>query len=233
MNSFREKFGLRLADTSDTVTSWTKNANHFNIELSISRDDSSNGSITYLDGPKKRADTAETEMSFQPPSSKDSIQDDNYKINLKGIGSYDDDECMIWYADPSLSLSNDCDENEQPNKLSSSQPALAPLDTESVFAEANTMFAFHTKPSNAVCPNKPKKCNKKNDNSKSNARGFFSSGILLPVSTRKSDFFSRNGGSSNAAKCRKFFSLSKVPASIAEEPCSTPSSTSASAPSSP
>jgi hypothetical protein len=198
-------------------------ASDFHVEVSTDgslSEDSSIDSLPYLfDGPKKRADTAETETSFPPTASRDSIRDDN-DITLEGIGSYDEDECVIWYADHSLSLSEDQDERNGGNNVPKQHLTLPPLDTESVFTEAETMLASHKKPTIDV-PGysvvKPRKCNKKVRNT-----------TIGMNSTNKG-----TKGRGFLARSRKFFSLSKVPASIAEEPCSTPSSTSASAPASP
>lgn len=222
MNSFRGKLGLRLVDTHETFHASSSPNSDFHVEVSIDgslSEDSSIDSLSFFYGPKKRADTAETETSFQPTVSKDSIKDDN-DIILEGIGSYDEDECVIWYPDRSFSLSEDEDDNVgQCNDTSKQQPTLTPLDTDSVFAEAETMLAFHKKPTfdppgySVIKPTKRKKKVRNNGfnantNKSKKARGFL-------------------------ARSRKFFSLSKVPASIAEEPCSTPSSTSPSAPTSP
>jgi hypothetical protein len=235
MNSFREKIGLLLTDATigepsyktTTITSVQDEV----IELFLESD--GHGPIdATLEGRKKRADTAETEMSFPLQS----ITRDESR--LEDIGSYDEDECVIWYADSSMSLSND----EIDRKLQQDEPTRPLLDTASVFAEADTMLGLIDATSKGGFTGKPKKGN--NSSSKKNKsmrRGFFSSGLLLTGGTNKSNFSSRikneniNIGSNNAqsatssnARSRKFFSVSKVPASIAEEPCSTPSSTSAS-----
>ena len=217
MNSFRSKLGLRpVVDTHHQapLASVASVDADFQVEVPVDRslsEDSSIDSVPYFDCLKKRADTAETETSFQPTASKDSIRDDN-DVALEGIGSYDDDECMIWYADRSLSMSGD-EDDAKIDSTSKMPPTLTPLDTERVFAEADNMLASHIQPT--IDPPgysviKPTRRNKKKLNNFLNANN----------KSKKAHGF--------LARSRKFFFLSKVPASIAEEPCSTPSSTSAS-----
>jgi hypothetical protein len=239
MNSFREKIGLILTDETIVETSYktktTTSVQDESIELLL--ECTSHGSIAVtLDGLKKRADTAETEISFPFQSS---TREDS---RLEDIGSYDDDECIIWYADSSLSLSND----ENDRKLHQDEPTstLSPLDTASVFAEADSMLGIQIDASSksATAGKQKKSNNNPRDKIKVMRRGFFSSGILL-TGRSISDFPSRiknnnnnravginisQSATSSAARSRQFFSVSKVPASIAEEPCNTPSSTSAS-----
>lgn len=223
MNSFREKFGLRLTDGADSVHDEV-------IELLIGSNTCESITAT-LEGRKKRADTAETETSLPLQST---ARDES---RLEGIGSYDEEECIIWCADSPLSLSEDEFDRQLMKERSNT---LSPLDTANVFAEADTMLGIQNHALADGGRPGTRKLRSKNSNNgrRFKGRGFFSSGILLPVGRNKSDFFSRrndNHGSditklatSSAARSRKFFSVSKVPASIAEEPCSTPSSTSAS-----
>jgi hypothetical protein len=254
MNSFREKIGLLLTDASigEPLYKTTTTASVEGDVIELLLESNNHGSVAAtLDARKKRADTAETEMSF--PLQSNNTRDE---FRLEDIGSYDDDECVIWYADSSLSLSHD----EIDRTFQQAEPpiTLNSLETASVFTVAETVLGIQSDTSSKDgTVGKHKKSNKNSSNkSKFMRRGFFSSGILLTGGRNKLDVPSRiknnnnnnnndddnnnNTGSKNtqsatssAARSRKFFSVSKVPASIAEEPCSTPSSTSASVASSP
>jgi hypothetical protein len=238
MNSFREKFGLlMLTDASQNepltqTTTTTASMHEEVIELLIGSNSHESFAGT-LEGRKKRADTAETETSFplQSVTREDS--------RLEGIGSYDDDECVIYCADSSLSLSGDEIDLQRKHNAAENAVTLTPLDTASVFAEADTMLGISN---NATTTGNARDGKRKKRNGNSNKlMGLFSSGRIVPVGRNKTNVFSRNNSnksltttiSTSAARSRKFFSVSKVPASIAEEPCNTPSSTSASVASSP
>lgn len=234
MNSFREKLGLRLSDPASSDPGKTT-ATHTNmgqdlIEVVSGADPQKDYQSCYFEGRKARADTADTETSFQ--ATKNYLREE---LRLEDIGSHDDDEFVIYCADSLLSMSDD--ERDPAGTDARNTLTLSPLDMDRVFAEADTMLALHVADtSTSISP--AGKQQKKRTNGRTNATrvkglGFFSSNLLAVSGTRKPDFFSRKNkrntwSSSNAARSRNFFSVSKVPASIAEESCSTPSSTSAS-----
>ncbi|KAG7363165.1 hypothetical protein IV203_026525 [Nitzschia inconspicua] len=239
MNSFREKFGLIVLDSypNESIVSSTSTIDTTflqNDAINMMIESNSQDFMTEtVDGRKKRADTAETEASFPLQSTRSRTKEEDSR--LENIGSYDEEECVIYHSDSSLSLSDD----EIDSDLRSKTTLLPPLDTARVFAEADTVLGIsNTTLIKGGHSGKTKKRNRRSNTLK----GLFSSGRLLPVVRNKSDAFSQRVNINNndddrnqstttttsAARSRKFFSLSKVPASIAEEPCSTPSSTSAS-----
>lgn len=239
MNSFREKLGLLLAAEPSSTTPYSDSTTCVTaaamddeaIELLIG----SNGHGTIpvpLDGLKKRSDTADTEMSF--PLQNVTKEEE---LRLEDIGSHDDDDCFIYCADSSLSLSDDKDDT----KVLATVGILPPLDTDSVFAEADSMLRISSSSTSTKVHQTGKQ--KKRPRNSNKLKGFFSSGRLVHIGRNKShSSFSRNQNknqptmttaTTSAARSRKFFSVSQVPASIAEEPCNTPSSTSASVASTP
>lgn len=240
MNSFREKLGLLLAAELSSTTSYSDSTTCVTaaamddeaIELLIGSN--GQGSISVpLDGLKKRSDTADTETSF--PLQNATKEEE---LRLEDIGSHDDDHCFIYCADSSLSLSDDKDDT----KVLATVGILPPLDTDSVFAEADSMLGICSSSTSTKVDQTGKQ--KKRPRNPNKLKGFFSSGRLVHIGRNTShSSFSRNQNknqpttttvaTTSAARSRKFFSVSQVPASIAEEPCNTPSSTSASIASTP
>lgn len=193
------------------------------------RDDFDDSSIRHTQHvePKRRTNTAETELSIQVSNT------DESPCRLDEIGSYNDDECVIWYAHSNLSASADEDDYTSREVVTISNyrgfpdrdRAAGTTSLATLLPTELTSEAQPTQRSNTASGSKRKtKINtKKVDGGDSNPKkgnNFFSNRLSF---TKKTEFLFRSKRS--AAASRKAFSICKVPASIAEEASTTSSTT--------
>jgi hypothetical protein len=183
--------------------------------------------------PKRRANTAETEISIQVSNT------DESPCRLDEIGSYDDDECVIWYAHSNLSASGDEDDYTSREIVSISKCGVGGVpehdrtigipSLESIVPVELTLETPPTIRSNKMSTSSSKRTVKNNakkaaeggGNNPKKGNNFFSNGGLS--FTKRTEFLFRSKRS--AAASRKAFSICKVPASIAEEASTTSSTT--------
>ena len=177
-------------------------------------------------GLKRRTNTAETEISL--PIS----QPDDTSCRLDQIGSYDDDECVIWYADSNLSTSADEDDYKSREIVTISKFANLAYGTPGVPSPLESHFAPGSASDSlpALLSKKASFGGKRKNKGKTKVDGgnnnpkkgntFFSGGLSF---SKKTEFLFRSKKS--AAASRKAFSICKVPASIAEEASTTSSAT--------
>jgi hypothetical protein len=191
-------------------------------------DDFDDSSIQYAHVERKRrTNTAETELSIQVSNT------DESPCRLDEIGSYDDDECVIWYAHSNLSASADEDDYTSREIVTISKCGSFPdRDAAAGIPSPATLLpaelASETLPtlrSKTVSGGKRKTKNNTTNveggnNNLKKGNNFFSGGLSF---TKKAEFLFRSKKS--AAASRKAFSICKVPASIAEEASTTSSAT--------
>lgn len=219
------QFELRLREVKNSCKS-----SECCIEVLAAAEDEEDGDANSIHcshvGPKRRTNTAETEISLQISNP------DETSCRLDEIGSYDHDECVIWYADSNLTASADEDDYKSRETVTISNfarldnggykgilsPPPAHVPTESTADSLPALLAKKAPRGIRKTKNKPKDEGGNNNPKKGNT--FFSNGLSF---TKKTEFLFRSKKS--AAASRKAFSICKVPASIAEEASTTSSAT--------
>mmetsp|Transcript_25311 Transcript_25311/g.47163 ORF Transcript_25311/g.47163 Transcript_25311/m.47163 type:complete len:242 (-) Transcript_25311:956-1681(-) len=216
------KFELRIDQVNknaDLSTFLQTNEHAISINLSTSTDDGRE--------LKNRTDTADTEdASLSPPPKSSSANTRNKSKLLELIGSFDDNEYVIWHADSPMSASSR-DENDDYRSREVLSFPTAGIDElfapDDAVTENGCQHKQNKDQKTKLFGSRSNKNNKRNRNNGNNmtdmqkaVKGFFSSNILFPKVVKRPGAFSRNR-TITAAASRRIFFLCKVPASIAEE----------------